>query len=145
MKTLIGEIIDEKKGAMYSVSPQATVAEAVSRMNEARIGSVLVLEGERLVGIFTERDVLTKVVGKIDPAGVPVAELMTTEIVTLSPSNTVEDAMRVVTERRIRHLPVMEGEQLKGVVSSGDLTRWTVRDQQDTIDDLVNYINDWKR
>lgn len=145
MYTPLSELMNERPRTVHAVPPTATVAEAIARMNAERIGSVLVMEGEQVLGIFTERDVLTKVAGRIDPGQVPVSELMTRELVTLKPNTSVEDAMRVVTEKRIRHLPVMDGERLLGLVSSGDLTRWTVRDKQDTIDDLLAYINDWKR
>ncbi len=145
MYTPLRDLLNERSRTIHAVSPTATVAEAIDRMNAERIGSVLVMDGERVLGIFTERDVLTKVVGKIDPGQVSVSELMTRQLVTLKPSASVEDAMRVVTEKRIRHLPVVDGERLLGLVSSGDLTRWAVRDKQDTIDDLMAYINDWKR
>ncbi|MDQ2694461.1 MAG: CBS domain-containing protein, partial [Pseudomonadota bacterium] len=83
--------------------------------------------------------------GKVDPATTPVSEVMTRSVLTVKASATVEDAMRIVTERRFRHLPVMDQGRLIGLVSSGDLTRWTVRDQQDTIEDLFHYIHDtWR-
>jgi CBS domain-containing protein len=127
---------------MHSVPIDATIDEAVDKMNQELIGAVLVMRGGDLAGIFTERDVLTKVVGRqMDTGTTPVADVMTKDVLVCDGSTTLEDAMRIVTERRFRHLPVTEGNRLIGMVSSGDLTRWTVRDQQDTIEDLVKYIS----
>jgi CBS domain-containing protein len=110
-------------------------------MNRERIGAVLVHDGERVVGIFTERDVLTRVIDQgRDPAATPVAEVMTSALITVGPATTVAEAMAVVTEKRCRHLPVMEGDRLVGLVSIGDLTRWLTRHQAWHIEDLVRYI-----
>jgi CBS domain-containing protein len=144
MKSTLREIIQEKAGGqtMHSVPIDATIDEAVDKMNQELIGAVLVMRGGDLAGIFTERDVLTKVVGRqMDTGTTPVADVMTKDVLVCDGSTTLEDAMRIVTERRFRHLPVTEGNRLIGMVSSGDLTRWTVRDQQDTIEDLVKYIS----
>lgn len=108
---------------------------------ESGIGSLLVSEGHRLLGIFTERDVLTRVVGRgLDPDRTPVGEVMTRRLVTVTPETTIEEAMAMITEHRCRHLPVVAGEKVVGLVSSGDLTRWLVRDQLAEIHDLVDYI-----
>ena len=106
-----------------------------------RIGALLVCDDDRVVGIFTERDVLNRVVdpGK-DPGTVRVADVMTGDVVTIGPEVSVEEAMAVVTEKRCRHLPVMTGEQLLGLISIGDLTRWVATRQAHHIQDLVNYI-----
>ncbi len=144
MKSTLKEIIHEKASGqtMHSVAIDATIDEAVDKMNQELIGAVLVMRGGDLAGIFTERDVLTKVVGRqIDTGTMPVADVMTKDVLVCDGSTTLEDAMRIVTERRFRHLPVTEDNRLIGMVSSGDLTRWTVRDQQDTIEDLVKYIS----
>ncbi len=142
MKSSLQEIIDAKGGVIHQVGIQATIADAVTKMNDERIGSVIVMDGDKMMGIFTERDVLTKVVScNCDPVATPVAEMMTRNLVTLAPDASVEDAMRVVIERHIRHLPVTDGDTLLGMVSSGDLTRWTLRDQEATIKDLYTYIS----
>ena len=110
-------------------------------MNIRNIGSVLVMDGERLEGIFTERDVLTRVVpGGLDAGKTPVSEVMTRQVVTVNPTISVQDAMRVISETRRRHLPVVQGNRVLGMVSIGDLTRWVVRDQQHTIDHLFEYV-----
>ncbi len=142
MQSTLKEIIREKGEIIHSVAADATVEGAVTKMNQERVGAVLVTYGETLIGIFTERDVLTKVVGrKLDPRMTPLAEVMTKEVLALHASATVEYAMHVFTKKRFRHLPVTADGKLIGMVSSGDLTRWVVRDQEHTIDDLTKYIS----
>ena len=145
MNDPLERLLEQKAGgqqaALEAVTPQTSVMEAVGRMNQRSIGSVLVMEGERLVGIFTERDVLTRVLPRqLDPGKTPVSEVMTRQLVTVSPTTTVQEAMMVVTDTRHRHLPVVQGGRVVGMVSTGDLTRWMVREQQRSIDDLVDYV-----
>jgi CBS domain-containing protein len=141
MNEPVEKLLELKAEPLEAVTPQTTVIEAIERMNRRRIGSILVMEGDRLAGIFTERDVLTRVVPqRLDPAKTPVAEVMTKQPVTISPSTTVQEAMMIVTDTRKRHLPVIQGARVVGLVSIGDLTRWLVRDQQRTIDDLFDYV-----
>jgi CBS domain-containing protein len=136
------ELLLEQKGkGLEAVPPRTSIMDAIARMNERSIGSLLIMEGDRLVGIFTERDVLTRVVpGKLDCARTPVSEVMTRQVVTVTPTTTVQEAMMVVTDTRRRHLPVVHQERVVGMVSIGDLTRWMVRDQQRTIDGLIDYV-----
>jgi CBS domain-containing protein len=137
----VTKLLDQKSEAMEVVKPQTSIMEAIRRMNERQIGSVLVMEGSRMLGIFTERDVLTRVVPqRLDPTKTPVAEVMTRTPVTIKPTTTVQEAMMVVTDTRRRHLPVVDDGKVLGMVSIGDLTRWVVRDQQRTIDDLFDYV-----
>jgi CBS domain-containing protein len=141
MHESVGRLLDEKIGALEKVTPQTSVRQAIERMNSRQIGSVLVMDGNRLVGIFTERDVLTRVVPRrLDPDKTPVGEVMTRELVTITAKRTVQEAMMVVTDTRHRHIPVLENDEVIGMVSIGDLTRWIVRDQQRTIDDLIDYV-----
>jgi CBS domain-containing protein len=141
MHNHLKRILEEKGDTVHSVEPETTVLDAVRRMNQHRVGALLVMDGERPVGIFTERDVLQRVVdaGK-DPGKTQVAEVMTTDLVCVRPETTVHEAMAVITERRCRHLPVLDGKQLAGLVSIGDLTRWLVKDQHVQIRDLVDFI-----
>ncbi len=142
MATTLKEIVGEKGATIHAVAADVTVETAVTKMNQERIGAVLVMYGESLMGIFTERDVLTKVVGsKLDPSLTPLADVMTRDVLVLHASATVEYAMRVITRKRFRHLPVAEDGKLIGMVSSGDLARWVVRQQENTIDDLTKYIS----
>ena len=141
MNDPLERLLEQKTGGLETVGPETSIMDAVARMNQRSIGSVLVMEGERLVGIFTERDVLTRVVPRqLDPNKTPVREVMTRQLVTVSPSTTVQEAMVVVTDTRHRHLPVVQGGRVMALVSTGDLTRWVVRDQQRTIDGLVDYV-----
>lgn len=131
----------QRGGDIESISPGGNVVDAVHRMNERGIGSLLVMDGDHLVGIFTERDVLVRVVGAgRDPVQAAVRDVMTTQLLTIEPDTTVEEAMRIMTERRCRHLPVLEDDQVVGMISIGDLTRWLVVDQQNKIQDLEGYI-----
>jgi CBS domain-containing protein len=141
MTDTLAVILDEKGDTVHSVAPTASVLDAVRKMNDARIGALLVLEDDRPVGMFTERDVLTRVVGqKRNPGDTTVADVMSTEVVAVKPGTTVDEAMAVITERRCRHLPVIEDGRLRGMVSIGDLTRWVTRKQRYEIQDLVNFI-----
>lgn len=143
----VGSVLALKGRHVETVSADATVLEAVARMNERRIGSVLVAATYRPgepygpVGIFTERDVLVRVVARgLDPATTYVRDVMTVELVTIRADTTVAEAMRIITERRCRHLPVVDATGLCGLISIGDLTKWVVHDQQQTIEDLNGYL-----
>jgi CBS domain-containing protein len=141
MTDTLASVLGHKGGTVHSVAPDATVIDAVRKMNEERIGAVLVCESSEMLGIFTERDVLCRVVDRSrDPATTPIYEVMTSEVVTVHPSMTVEEAMAVISEKRCRHLPVLENGALRGLVSIGDLTRWASRNQETHIRDLVNFI-----
>lgn len=141
MKDTLAAVLVHKGNTVHSVAPTATVLDAVRTMNEAKIGAVMVCESSEMLGIFTERDVLCRVVDSDrDPASTRVVEVMTSDVITVPSTINVEDAMAVITEKRCRHLPVVDGEDLKGLVSIGDLTRWIGRHQRHHIQDLVNYI-----
>ena len=141
MDNPVWRVLESKVGRIEKVDVTATVCAAVGLMNDREIGSVLVFEGTRLAGIFTERDVLVRVVGeRRDPTTVRVGEVMTRQLMVIEPTTTVEQAMALMTARRHRHLPVVDGDAVVGVVSAGDLTRWVIRDQQRSITDLTDYI-----
>ena len=124
----IRTLLDEKGDDIFSISPEATVLEAVEEMNEKGVGAVLIMEGERLIGIFTERDVLRRVVAQHRIAKeTRVAAVMTGALVVIKPTVSVDDAMAVITEKRCRHLPVLDGGKVVGLLSIGDLTRWVGR------------------
>jgi len=138
----IGEILAGKRlRAVVAVGAGETVLEAVRRMDEANTGSVVVLEGRRLVGIFTERDLMRRVVlpGR-EVASTPVGEVMTRDIVYTGPAAPAEEAMGKMTRHRCRHLPVVDGEQLTGVVSIGDLMKELSDEQSVEIQFLKEYI-----
>jgi CBS domain-containing protein len=141
MQDTLEAVLAHKGSTVYSVDPEDSVLDAVRKMNCEHVGAVLVCIEGRMVGIFTERDVLCRVLdaGR-DPNATRVADVMTSEVVTVGPETDVRDAMAVITERRTRHLPVVLDGDLKGVVSIGDLTRWVSRSQEGHIQHLVNFI-----
>ncbi len=141
MHQTVSTILADKGCRVEAIEPTATVSDAVQKMNEHRIGSLLVMEEGRPVGIITERDILTRIVApRLDPLTVNVEAVMTKELVAIRTTTTVAEAMMVVTEKRCRHLPVLDKGELAGLVSIGDLTRSLIRHQQDEIHDLVSYI-----
>jgi CBS domain-containing protein len=129
------------KSDVYSVEPGDTVFEALRLMADKNIGAVLVRSGPHLVGIFSERDYARKVIllGKTSKETL-VSEIMTTQVVCVEPDWTAEQCMVLMTERRVRHLPVVEQERLIGVISIGDVVRTVVDEQQFTIESLQRYI-----
>ncbi len=139
--TTLGALLERKGRQLYSVAPDATVYEAIALMSEKSIGAVLVLEGQKLRGILSERDYTRKVIlqGRASKE-THVEEIMTREVVVAPPDITVEDAMRLMTGNRIRHLPVMEGDGVSGIVSIGDLVKWVISTQEETITHLRHYI-----
>ena len=116
--------------AIHAVAPEALVTECVRRMTTEKIGALLVLDGGSLVGIFTERDALNRVLAAgLDPRITKISEVMTKDPVSVSPSVAVGEAMELITQRRFRHLPVVDKGKVLALVSSGDLTHWLVKDQ----------------
>jgi CBS domain-containing protein len=143
MNTELRKLLAEKDSEVHTVTPDTSVVDAVRVMNHHNIGALLVLEGNTIVGIFTERDVLVRVVAPgLDPLTTAVREVMTGNATCVTSAMRVEEAMVLITRKRFRHLPVVENGQLRGLISSGDLTRWVVRDQQHQIEHLNAYITD---
>jgi CBS domain-containing protein len=125
--------------AIHSVGPDASITECVRLMTVGKIGALMVMEGGRLTGIFTERDALNKVLARsLDPGSTKVSEVMTKDPYCIGPTTTVGDAMQLITERRFRHLPIVDNGRVLAVVSSGDLTRWLVQDQIGEVQELVD-------
>ena len=125
--------------AIHSVGPDTPVTECVRVMTAKKIGALIVMEGEKLTGIFTERDALTKVLAAgRDPGTTKVSEVMTKDPTCIAPTTTVGDAMELITKRRFRHLPVVDDGKVLAVVSSGDLTHWLVKDQMGEVQELVD-------
>ncbi len=136
-QTPLNRIFDEGE-AIHSVGPDTPVTECVRLMTAEKIGALVVMDGERLKGIFTERDALNKVLAAgLDPGSTKVSEVMTKDPYCIPPTTTVGDAMELITTRRFRHLPIVEDGKLLAVVSSGDLTRWLVKDQMGDVQELV--------
>lgn len=141
MYGLVRDVLAEKGREVYAIGPRATVRQAVQRMNEHGVGALLVLDADRPVGIFTERDVLRRVVdaGR-DPDSTLVEDVMSSPVVTVRPETTVREAMEMVTKLRHRHLPVVEAGRVVGMVSIGDLLRWVTYYQQREIEHMTDYI-----
>jgi CBS domain-containing protein len=141
MSTRIRDVLRRKGEDVHSVGPLATVIDAVNVMNDHHVGCVLVIEGGCPVGIFSERDVLVRVVAAYrDPRQTLVRDVMTTRLHSASPDDTLLDVMRLMTDRRCRHVPVMEGERLVGLVSIGDLTKATQQNLHQEVRELSTYI-----
>lgn len=141
MHDRIRSVLENKGREVQSTVPGVSVFDAVETMNARRIGALVVQDGGRLVGIFTERDILVRVIARgLDPRTVTVSEVMTRELITVGSDTLVSEAMKLMTNHRCRHLPVIDGDQLAGLISIGDLTSWVVRDQQQLIEDLNGYI-----
>jgi CBS domain-containing protein len=139
--TMLSQLLDAKGSNVYSVSPDASVLDAIGLMAERHIGAVVVMEGARLAGILSERDYARKVVLKgRSSTSTAVHEIMSTPVITVSPAQTVDDAMRLMTTHRIRHLPVVRDGAVTGIVSIGDLVKSVIEEQRHTIEDLKNYI-----
>lgn len=141
MANRIDHIIRHRKSEIWSVSPDATVYDALALMAEKEIGALMVLDGGRLAGVISERDYARKVVlqGK-HSKDTPVSEIMSTDLVTITRNHSVDECMRLMSEHRVRHLPVLDGERLAGVVSIGDLVKAIIMEQAQTIDHLHTYI-----
>jgi CBS domain-containing protein len=137
----LDSVLRFKGRQMWSVAPYATVYEAIAQMSEKKIGALLVLSEGRLAGIISERDYARKVI-LMDRSSkeTEVREIMTDHVITASPTDTVEESMRRMTEHRIRHLPVLDGERVVGVISIGDLVDWTISAHEETIGQLQGYI-----
>ena len=131
--------IFEGSEAIHSVKPDTLVMECARTMAAEKIGALIVMDSERLIGIFTERDALNKVLAAgLDPRGTKVSEVMTKDPYCVSPTTTVGTAMQLVTKRRFRHLPIVDNGKVLAVLSSGDLTHWLVKDQMGEIRELVD-------
>ncbi|HVM51354.1 MAG TPA: CBS domain-containing protein [Candidatus Acidoferrum sp.] len=137
----ISEILSLKGATVWSISPNATVYEAVQLMADKNVGAVLVTEGEKLVGIISERDYTRKVVlkGKSSKTAT-VKEILSSHVIHVSPSHTVEDCMRLMTDHHVRHLPVLDEDRIVGIVSIGDLVNWIISAQHTAISQLQTYI-----
>jgi len=142
MNISIATLLERKGGALYTVPSSVTVAEAVQEMNRHRVGSVLVMDGAKLAGIFTERDVLTRIVAaQLDPRTTPVAKVMTADVITVLRTTTVQQVMEIFTEKRCRHLPVMDAGKLVGLISIGDVSRWMADSHRAEAESLRQYIS----
>lgn len=139
--TTVRDILRQKGNQIWSVSPNATVFDALELMAEKNVGALVVLDGENLAGIFSERDYARKVIlkGKASKE-TSVEEIMTSEVTTVCPGQSVDECMVLMTDKRIRHLPVLEGEKLVGLISIGDVVKAVISEREFVIKQLENYI-----
>ncbi len=141
MKT-VEQILDAKGSDVWSITPDASVLEAIKLMAEKEVGALLVMTGEKPVGIVSERDYARKVILKgRSSQETPIQDIMTTHVVCVSPEQSIEDCMALMTAKHIRHLPVMDGEQLRGMLSIGDLVKAVIAEQKLVIKELERYIS----
>jgi CBS domain-containing protein len=140
--TTVRQLLDRKDRAVFSVGPETPVLEAIRAMAEHHVGALLVMKGEVLAGIVSERDYARKVIllGR-SSSDTPVRDIMTTPVLTVSPETSVEQCMQLVTDKRVRHLPVLEAGRVVGMVSIGDLVKALIAAQQQQIEQLESYIH----
>ncbi len=137
----IENILEEKGRTLHVIAPDASVLEAVDTMCNVHVGALLVMEGPTLAGVFSERDLMTRIVlTGLDPARTLVGDVMTRYVISVSTDASPREVMTLMTNHRVRHVPVVEGHRVVGLVSVGDLVRWTIHDQSHTITQLEDYV-----
>lgn len=138
----VKSLIDRKGRTLYCVEPEDPVLEAIRQMAEHHVGALLVMRGTELQGIISERDYARKVIlhGR-SSAETPVWQIMSSPVITVTPDQSVQDCMQLMTSNRVRHLPVVEGGRVVGMISIGDLVKAVIEDQQQTIEQLESYIH----
>ena len=138
----VKQVLQSKGHDICSIGPDASVYDAIAKMAKEEVGALVVLEGDSLVGVLSERDYARKVVlqGR-SSRDTKIRDIMTTRVAFARPDQSVEDGMAIMTEKRIRHLPVMDGDKLLGVISIGDLVKSIIEEQQHVIEQLEQYIS----
>lgn len=143
MRRTIKQLLGNRAGSLHALGPDQTVSDAVALMNRTNTGAVLVMNPEQeLLGVFTERDVLRRVLeNRLDPYTTSLEAVMTRKVYWIAPDNAVDDAMALVSERNIRHLPVMDGAKVLGMISMRDLTAAVVEDRELELAELTSYMH----
>jgi CBS domain-containing protein len=141
MKT-VRHILHEKGTAVFAVPPDASVRDAVRTMGDNDIGVLVITRGENVVGIISERDIARKIIlNDTSPVTTPVSDIMTTEIITVTPDKSIDECMALMSSKHIRHLPVTDGKKLVGLISIGDVVKATITEKEQLIKELQNYIS----
>ena len=139
--TTVRHILQEKGAAVWTLSPDASVREAVTMMDRNDVGLLVIAKDDDLVGIISERDIARRVILKDKPsATTPVKDIMTTDVITITPEQSIDACMALMTGKHIRHLPVMDGKKLAGLISIGDVVKATIIEKEQLIKELQNYI-----
>jgi CBS domain-containing protein len=139
------DLLREKGTQVYATSPEASVYDALQQMAEKNIGALIVFEGERLVGLISERDYARKIVLKNKfSRETAVTEIMSRDVVTVAPDKNLEECMEVITEHRVRHLPVVEDDRVLGIISIGDVVKGIINHKEFIIEQLEYYIKGWR-
>ena len=140
--TTVRHILQEKGAAVWTVPPDASVRDAVKMMDKNDVGLLVIVNGDDLVGIVSERDIARKVILKEKSSDTtPVKDIMTTDVVTIAPGQSIDECMALMTGKHIRHLPVMDGKKLAGLISIGDVVKATIIEKEQLIKELQNYIS----
>jgi len=142
MSASVSILLDRKGSGVHALPPSATVFDAVQMMNKGQVSSVLIVDRDRLAGIFTERDVLRRVVGSgLDPKATVLSNVMTAGLTTIAPTTSIDEAHAIFTSRRCRHLPVLDNGRIVGLISVGDISRWLSDLNRAEAESLKNYIS----
>lgn len=142
MRTPLSILLKEKSSQIQTLTEEDTCFQCATLLAKFGIGALLVMEGDNLKGIISERDLIKKLVSQQrDPMKIKVSEIMTSSLITVTPDTTVQEAMEIMTNKRIRHLPVIANTKLVGIISIGDITRWVMLQQQQEISALTGYIH----
>ncbi len=141
MQTTVQQLLQKKSGQIWSVAPETSIREGVRIMRDQDIGAILVMDGQRLAGIVTERDFARRFVPGETSPDAPIHTIMTERVLGVRPNQSISDCMRLMSERHVRHLPVVRDQEIVGMVSIRDVVEHLVADQQFLIEQLESYIN----